>query len=239
MQLVYKGLVTYKDAEGNEGAQLIPGLAEEIPDPIPTAERPTSSSSARASSTPTAVRSRRATSRTRSSGCSSWGARRVHGRYRWRHEVPGGRKEEDGDIPGIEANDSTGEITADPGGADSIPLRARAGELGAHGRAKSPFKNSNTIPGAGPYKIQIVNPTREIILTKNRNFNVPGIAKGKIDKMTRREVVGHEDDAGRHQRTARLHDGGSAPATSWRRSRPSTRTGSDSIRTRRTRTGSS
>ena len=33
LQMVYKGLVTYKDAEGSEGKDLIAGLADSVPTP--------------------------------------------------------------------------------------------------------------------------------------------------------------------------------------------------------------
>src|SRR5436190_398807 len=104
LQLVYKGLVTYKDAEGTSGNTLNAGIS------------------------------------------------------------------------GITSNDNTGQITVKLSAPDSQFLFA-AGLANAAPTpaAKSPFKKSNTIPGAGPYKIKVVNPTREFILTKNPSFHVSGI----------------------------------------------------------------
>src|SRR5918998_1440299 len=50
--------------------------------------------------------------------------------------------------------------------------------------AKSPFKRSNSMPGLGPYTIDIKNPTREFVLTKTPGFDIPGLAKGNIDTIT-------------------------------------------------------
>jgi peptide/nickel transport system substrate-binding protein len=39
-------------------------------------------------------------------------------------------------------------------------------------------------PGYGPYTWKVVDPSREFILTRRKDFNIPGMAKGKIDKIT-------------------------------------------------------
>ncbi|MDX6681107.1 MAG: peptide/nickel transport system substrate-binding protein, partial [Solirubrobacteraceae bacterium] len=94
-------------------------------------------------------------------------------------------KKQDADISGITSDDATGEITvklSEPDGkflynvglVNSAPTPA----------AKSPFKATPGIPGIGPYTIDVINPTREYTLQKTPGFNIPGIAKGNIDKFT-------------------------------------------------------
>lgn len=39
-------------------------------------------------------------------------------------------------------------------------------------------------PGYGPYTMKVVDPSREFILTRRKDFNIPGMAKGKVDKIT-------------------------------------------------------
>jgi peptide/nickel transport system substrate-binding protein len=93
----------------------------------------------------------------------------------------------DADIPGIEADDQTGEITITLAEADG-KFQFALGQVYAAPTpaAKSPGKNltKNPPPGVGAYQIEVVDPSREYILTRNPNFNVPGIPKGNLDKIT-------------------------------------------------------
>ena len=51
--------------------------------------------------------------------------------------------------------------------------------------AKSPAKSlKQPPPGVGPYMLDIVDFSREYVLTKNQNFDLPGIPKGNFDKIT-------------------------------------------------------
>jgi peptide/nickel transport system substrate-binding protein len=95
-------------------------------------------------------------------------------------------KKEDAPLPGIKADDKTGDISVTLNKPDSRLLYAAALPSAAPTPpAKSPFKNStgNPPPGDGPYTIKIINPSREYILTKNPKFDVPGVAKGSVDKI--------------------------------------------------------
>jgi peptide/nickel transport system substrate-binding protein len=185
LQLVYKGLVTYADEEGTGGNKLIPGLAEEVPEPTnggKTYKFQLRKGLKYSDGTPVKASDFENTIKRLLflGGPFSSFATTIDGAADYQE-----KKQKDADIPGIEANDSTGEITVNLEAPDSQFLYSIALANSAPTPAsKSPFKKSNNIPGAGPYKIQIVNPTREIILTKNPTFNVPGIAKGKIDKIT-------------------------------------------------------
>jgi peptide/nickel transport system substrate-binding protein len=185
LQLVYKGLVTYKDAEGSEGNELIPGLAEEVPKPTNGGKtykfqlrkglKYSDGSPVKASDFENTIKRLLYLG-----GPFSSFATTIEGAVDYQE-----KKQKDADIPGIESNDQTGEITVNLEAPDSQFLYSIGlANSAPTPAAKSPFKKSNTIPGAGPYKIQIVNPTREFILTKNRNFNIPGIAEGKVDKIT-------------------------------------------------------
>ena len=92
--------------------------------------------------------------------------------------------------------------------------------------AKSPGKSlKQPPPGVGPYVLDIVDFNRKYILTKNPNFDLPGIPKGNFDKITgqvsdsvtkmTQDVIDGE---------ARLHDRGPDGRPACRRSGRSTRT---------------
>ena len=185
LQLVYKGLVTYADAEGTGGNKLIPGLAESIP--TPTNGGKTYKFTLRKGLKYSDGEPVKASDFEHSikrlvflGGPFASFASDIKGVDAYQKA-----KKQNADISGITSNDKTGTITVNLTAPDSQFLYA----LGLANEAptpaaKSPFKKSNSIPGAGPYKIKIVNPSREFILTKNPGFKVSGIAPGKIDKMT-------------------------------------------------------
>jgi peptide/nickel transport system substrate-binding protein len=184
LQLVYTGLVTYKHAEGAAGNEIIPGLAEALP--TVSADKKTY------------------TFKLRSGLKYSDGSPVVASDFE--HSIKrlnylGGpfssftsviagvpeyvkAKKPNADISGITSDDKTGEITVKLSAADGKFLFALGlANAAPTPAAKSPFKASTTIPGIGPYTIKIVNPTREIILTKTPGFDVPGLAKGNIDRF--------------------------------------------------------
>jgi peptide/nickel transport system substrate-binding protein len=91
------------------------------------------------------------------------------------------------DIPGIKADDATGKITITLTTADGkFPFALAEPYAAPTPAAKSPAKSltKNPPPGAGEYKIDVVDPSKKFILTKNPNFNVPGLPKGNLDKIT-------------------------------------------------------
>jgi peptide/nickel transport system substrate-binding protein len=188
LQLVYTGLVTYKHAEGADGTEVIPGLAEALPEvsadkktytfKLRSGLKYSDGSAVKASDFEHTIKRLNFLGGPFSSFTST-----VKG-------VPEyiAAKKENADISGITADDATGEIRvelSEPDGkflyaiglANSAPTPA----------AKSPFKATPGIPGIGPYTINIVNPTREYTLQKTPGFNIPGIAKGNIDKFTVRK----------------------------------------------------
>jgi peptide/nickel transport system substrate-binding protein len=185
LQLVYTGLVTYKHAEGADGTEIIPGLAEALPEI--SADKKTykfklrpglkysDGTLVKASDFEHSIKRLNFLGGPFSSFTST-----IAGVPEYLEA-----KKEDADISGITSDDATGEITvklSEPDGkflyaiglANSAPTPA----------AKSPFKATRGIPGIGPYTINVINPTREYTLQKTPGFNIPGIAKGNIDKFT-------------------------------------------------------
>jgi peptide/nickel transport system substrate-binding protein len=185
LHLVYTGLVTYKNAEGREGSKLVPGLADAMP--AISADRKTYTFKLReglkySDGSPVKASDFEHTIKrlTFLGGPFSSFVSGIVGVDAYRKA-----KKQDGDISGITADDETGEIMVkltQPDGkflyaiglANSAPTPA----------AKSPFRSSSNIPGIGPYTIKIDNPTRRFVLTKTPGFDIPGIAKGNIDKIT-------------------------------------------------------
>jgi peptide/nickel transport system substrate-binding protein len=184
LQLVYKGLVTYKDAEGTEGGKLVPAVAEKMP--TVSSDKKTYKFKVRKGAKYSDGTPVKASDFEHSikrllflGGPFSSFVGGIEGAAEYTDA-----KKEDADIRGIVNNDKTGDITVRLTEPDSQFLLAIALASSAPTPAsKSPFKKS-TPPGFGPYKIKIVNPSREIILTKTPGFNVPGVDKGKIDKFT-------------------------------------------------------
>ncbi len=185
LQLVYTGLVTYKHADGAEGTELIPGLAEAMP--TVSADKKTYTFKLREGlkySDGTDVKASDFEHTIRRlnflGGPFASFTSQIDGIEEYQKA-----KQANADISGITADDATGEITVKLSIADGKFLYAIALANAAPTPAsKAPFKSSRAIPGIGPYTIKVVNPTREYILSKTPGFDIPGIAKGNIDKFT-------------------------------------------------------
>jgi peptide/nickel transport system substrate-binding protein len=185
LQLVYTGLVTYKHAEGADGTEIIPGLAEALPEI--SADKKTYKFKLRPGlkySDGTLVKASDFEHTIKRlnflGGPFSSFTSTIAGVPEYLEA-----KKEDADISGITSDDATGEITvklSEPDGKFLYAIGlANAAPTPA---AKSPFKATRGIPGIGPYTIDVINPTREYTLQKTPGFNIPGIAKGNIDKFT-------------------------------------------------------
>jgi peptide/nickel transport system substrate-binding protein len=184
LQLVYTGLVTYRHAEGAEGTEVIPGLAEAMPEV--SADKKTYKFKLREGlkySDGTAVKASDFEHTIKRlnflGGPFSSFTSTIKG-------VPEyiAAKKEDADISGITSDDATGEITVQLSEPDGKFLYAIGlANAAPTPAAKSPFKATRGIPGIGPYTIDVVNPTREYTLQKTPGFNIPGIEKGHIDKF--------------------------------------------------------
>jgi len=186
LHLVYTPLVTYRDATGASSADLVPALAESIPKPTNGGKtydftlrknlKYSDGSPVKASDFANTIKRLLFLAGPYSSFWSD-----VVGADKYM-----AAKKENAPLPGIVTDDKAGTIKLTLNKPDTRILYA-AGEPSAAPTPadKSPFKDSsaNPPPGIGPYTMKIVNPSREFILTKNPNFNVPGMAKGNIDKI--------------------------------------------------------
>jgi peptide/nickel transport system substrate-binding protein len=187
LQLVYTPLLTYKAGERN-GAQLIPGLAEEMPHVTDGGKtyslrlreglHYTDGSPVRSSDFEHSVKRALALGSPWSSFYSG-----IVGAQRF---TEAGAKESR-DIEGIEADDDTRKITitlTEPDG--TFPNVLAFIYTAPTPAAKSPFTSltDRPPPGLGRYRLKIVDPSQEFVLTRNRDFDIPGIEPGRTDKIT-------------------------------------------------------
>ena len=210
LQLVYTGLVTYRHAEGSEGTEVIPGLAEALPEV--SADKKTYKFKLREGlkySDGTAVKASDFEHTIKRlnflGGPFSSFTSTIKGVPEYIEA-----KKEDADISGITSDDATGDITVELSEADGKFLYAIGLANAAPTPAsKAPFKATRGIPGIGPYTIDVVNPTREFTAQEDAGLQHPRHRDGQHRQVHRDEVDGSEDDAGRHRQQARLHDRGS------------------------------
>jgi peptide/nickel transport system substrate-binding protein len=192
--LVYTSPVAYKRAEGKEGTELIPGVAEELPKVSEDGMTVTfTMRKGLKYSDGTPVKA------------SDWehSIKRVlnleSGATGFYLIIEGAQEyidagKPDGDISGIETNDQTGEVTIKLTDPDGTILNVLAMTFAAVLPGDTPFENlsADPPPGVGPYKITRSVPNREFVMEKNANFNIPGIPKGNIDTITTKIVKSAE-----------------------------------------------
>ena len=191
MWLVYTPPLTYRHAEGEQGAELIPGVAEALPTISPDGKtyeltlrkglRYSDGTPAKASDVEHTIK--------RVLNLESGGSAFFLGIEGAEDYVDAGRA--DADIPGIETDDRTGEITiklTEPDGTFSNVLAMNfAGVV----PGDTPFENltKSPPPGIGPYKITESVPNRQFVLERNRRFHIPGLPDGKLERITTRIVT--------------------------------------------------
>jgi peptide/nickel transport system substrate-binding protein len=186
MWLVYTPPLTYKHAEGEDGAQLIPGVAEELPTisddgkvykfSLREGLRYSDGTPAKASDFEHTIK--------RVLNLESGGSAHFLGIEGAQTYVENGKA--DADIPGIETDDRSGEITirlTEPDGTFSNVLATIFAGLVP---GNTPFENltADPPPGIGPYKITDSEPNRQFVLEKNNRFHLPGLPKGNVEKIT-------------------------------------------------------
>lgn len=190
MWLVYTPLITYRRAEGEEGTELIPGLARELPtvseDGL-TYELRLREGLEYSDGTPVKASDFEHTIK-RVLNLESGGApfyQVIEGATEY---LEAGRP--GADISGIETDDATGHITirlTEPDGTFSHVLAMNFAGLVP---GDTPFKNmtEDPPPGVGPYKITRSVPNREFVMERNPRFDVPDIPKGNIERITTKIV---------------------------------------------------
>jgi peptide/nickel transport system substrate-binding protein len=190
--LVYTPLITYPRKEGQAGAELIPGLAEAMPEVSPDGKtyklklrkglKYSDGSPVKASDFEHSIK--------RLLNLESGGSAFylvIDGAQEY---IDAGKC--DGDIKGIVTDDKTGDITinlAEPDGSFNHVLAMWfAGLVPSDTPCEDLTKNPP--PGVGPYKVTESVPNRQFVLEKNENFPDlgPDIPPGKIDKITTKIV---------------------------------------------------
>jgi peptide/nickel transport system substrate-binding protein len=187
LKTVYTGLLAFKDETGKAGTELIPGLAEKLPEVSSDKKTYTfqlrkglkysDGTPVKASDFEVAIKRLLKLAGPYSSFLTT-----IEGATEFQE-----KGDPNVDISGIEADDQSGKITVNLTVPDSKFQFAVAEPYSAPVPASKIRYTSMTKdppPGVGPYKIEVVDPSREFILTRNKYFNIPGIAKGKIDKIT-------------------------------------------------------
>jgi peptide/nickel transport system substrate-binding protein len=192
----YGQLLTYAREEGQAGAQLIPGLAESMPDVSDDGKTYTfklreglkysDGSEVKASDFEHAIK--RVINL--ESGGASFYTSTIVGADKY---LEAGKAK--GDISGITADDETGEIT--------IKLKAANGQFpfmlsmpfASLVPSDTPFEvmTKNPPPGVAPMKITQVEGSRRFVLEKNENYpEIPGIPPAHLDKITVNVVDNNE-----------------------------------------------
>jgi peptide/nickel transport system substrate-binding protein len=187
--LVYTPLLTYRHVEGPEGAELIPGLAEDLPEISSDGMTYTLTlrDGLKYSDGSDVVASDFEHTIKRVLNLESGGSAF--------YEIIEGAPEylekgdPEGDISGIETDDQTGEITITLTEADSSFSNVLAMWFAGLVPGDTPFKNltEDPPPGVGPYTITESVPNRQFVMEKNPEFealDIPDIPTGNIDTIT-------------------------------------------------------
>jgi peptide/nickel transport system substrate-binding protein len=187
--LVYTPLLTYPHVEGAAGAELIPGLAEDLPEI--SSDGKTYTLTLRDGlkfSDGTAVKASdfehtiKRVLNLESGGSAFYLT--IEGATEYLE-----KGDPEGDISGIETNDQTGEITIKLTEADSSFSNILAMWFAGIVPGDTPFKNltEDPPPGVGPFMFTESVPNRQFVLEKNPEFealNIPDIPVPALDKIT-------------------------------------------------------
>jgi peptide/nickel transport system substrate-binding protein len=187
--LVYTPLLTYRHVEGLEGSELIPGLADDMPEisedgltytlTLRDGLKYSDGSDVKASDFEHTVQ--------RVLNLESGGSafyQTIEGATEYLE-----KGDPEADISGIETNDQTGEITITLTEADSSFSNVLAMWFAGLVPGDTPFENltEDPPPGVGPYMITESVPNREFVMEKNPEFealDIPDIPTGNIDTIT-------------------------------------------------------
>src|SRR4051812_23678894 len=183
---VYTGLLTFKDEYGKAGTELIPGLAEKLPtvsSDLKTYTFQLRKNLKYSDGTPVkpgdfevAIKRLQKLAGPYSSFLSG-----IKGVAEFQK-----KGDPKGDISGI-TDTTDGKITVKLTEPDSKFQFAVAEPYAAPvpaSKVKYTSMTKDPPPGYGPYTMKVVDPSRQFILTRRKDFNIPGMAKGKVDKIT-------------------------------------------------------
>ncbi len=197
MWLVYTPPFTYKRAEGKEGTELIPGLAEDLPDV--SGDGKTYTFTIRrgikySDGTPVKASDFEHTIK-RVLNLESGGAafyERIEGAEEY---AKAGRPR--GDISGITTDDASGKVTVRLTEAYGPFANVLAMNFAGMVPGDTPFRNLTKTPppGVGPYRITRSVPNREFVMEQTPGFDLPGVPKGNIGKITTKIVKSAERQA--------------------------------------------
>jgi peptide/nickel transport system substrate-binding protein len=196
MWLVYTPLLTYRHAEGTDGAELIPGLASDLPEISEDGRTYTlelrkdlsysDGSRVEASDFEHAIER---VLYMRSTGAPFYAGIVGARAYVNAHDT-------NADIAGIRANDDTRKITIELNRPDAAFQNVLAMVFAGLVPGDTPFRNmtSDPPPGVGPYEITDSEPNRQFVLTRNPIFDeldIPDIPTGSLETITTR-IIGSE-----------------------------------------------
>lgn len=188
--VVYTPPLTYEHAEGEAGTKLIPGVAEALPEI--SQDGKTYTFTVRkgleySDGTPVKATDFEHTIK-RVLNLESGGSYLFQGIVGATEYLEGG--DSAGDIAGIDAQDSTGEVTIELTAPDGTFSNVLATSFAGMVPATTPFENQTQKPppGVGPYEITSSRPNREFVLERVESFDIPGIPQGKVDTITTRIV---------------------------------------------------
>jgi peptide/nickel transport system substrate-binding protein len=187
--LVYTPLITYAREEGPAGAELIPGLAEELPEisedgltytlTLRKGQKYSDGSPVKAADFEHSIKR---VLNLESGGSAFYLV--IEGAQEY---VDAGKA--DGDISGIETDDQSGEITITLTEPDGSFTHVLAMWFAALVPSDTPFKNmtKDPPPGVGPYMVTESVPNRQFVMERNAEFDknpIPGIPSANIDTIT-------------------------------------------------------
>jgi peptide/nickel transport system substrate-binding protein len=182
---VYTPLLTYMHAEGADGATVVPGLAEAMPDisadgktyklKLRDGLKYSDGKAVKASDFEHAIK--------RVLNLESGGAPFYTGIVGAEQYIKDGKAK--ADIPGIVTDDATGDITINLVKADGRFPYILTMVFASLVPSDTPFSNQTKSPpvGVGPYKFENVRINRGYDLTKVAGFNVEDQQVGKLDKI--------------------------------------------------------
>jgi len=187
LSTVYTGLIAYKRSEGQEGSELIPGLAEDLPKvskggtvyqlTLREGLKYSDGSPVKASDFEHTIQ--------RVLNLESGGSAFFLGIKGAEDYVKKGNAE--ADIPGIESDDKAGTITITLNGPDGTFSNVLAMPFAALVPGDTPFKNmtKDPPPGVGQFKVTESVPNRQFVLEKNKFFpDIPDDPPAHLDKIT-------------------------------------------------------